>query len=1073
MTPEIRQQITQFIRNIITPGGRAFFPSELEQAVRTVAASQAIPIDGKNYPLGEVWQRNSADPLHDKKLEILRSTSKAIFRGYSEGEQVTYESLVSLVYALYYLPRNLHKVQFTLLQLFEQDLLPQAITALDIGTSVGTVPLAVADFYELLHHAHILFDAEYFPAEVDFTCVDASASNLDFFAKIKEQLTISGSHFTANSLPPLLVDAPGEWLRALPAGRRYNLIFISNFLTELTKLSTQERARLIWSVAERLTGDGFLIIIEPADRENSERYHALQYELVHRGLHLFLPCEHINHANGQADCARCWAYRADKLKVPEMMKPLVWAKSQPATDPDSDEVKWCYGIFSRDHRHPDLELTPLEPAIQRPGRGDLSVKVISPPLFDLKGEVVKICGSEAISSLALLRVGPHQALPPVSYGDTLHLKNIKARPLISDRFPMKYELVYDAKAQATTGATTQPDFASRLLINQPETKAQTLAYFLQRLFGFADFRAGQLDVIARTLAGQDTLGIMATSAGKSLCFQFPAMLLPGVAIVVAPLLSLVQDQLYNLRNRFGFDQVERLNSELNKSEREEVLERMTQGYYYYNRILIMLSYKNFQMMRVRWTESDESDNVGPSNVWRDARPTKPAVIRRTGVATVEQFRVNGAPPAQSTRPGREQAPFFGRSPIPNRRQPGLSHHGQSDMSMPAMPVANLVLVQAGLAFGRFETLFDSGPRRCDLGQPFQAHLQGRIGQEVGDVGRVGQGTAGDQPDLLTGQPVPAFDDPLVSPVISAGTFAAFGHSQTLPAPLRPGGHHRYHRDRYRSARRQASLGSGSALLCWPWFVHGWSLPPDRDMRPHPQHIPAARRTNDRPQLRRITIDFIARHPAHRHALCPGVLQHLTGLLGLGLKDHLGRDFGSGPPFGVVTPLFRQVQAPVQQDLPPRSHITQKGAHLTILDLAGGPAILPLNPDRVRPFFEEAGFIHHSNAFFFPEDFDHILLQLIPSLIGLPAALIQQALGRVGDTIPDRLGQLPTVFAFYRGQQAPHILLGLLAWFLAAKNRGKTSLESLEIFRPLVQFCFGHYSSHLDIIIILCPNGLSL
>jgi hypothetical protein len=140
-----------------------------------------------------------------------------------------------------------------------------------------------------------------------------------------------------------------------------------------------------------------------------------------------------------------------------------------------------------------------------------------------------------------------------------------------------------------------------------------------------------------------------------------------------------------------------------------------------------MSYNNSKTTLVRWTGNDDNDS---------ARPTRPAVIRRNGAAMAGQFRVNGAPPARSTRPGRVLAPFFGRSPIPNRRQPGLSRHDQSDMPMPATPVADLGLIQARLAFGRFETLFNGCSCRRDLGQPFQAHVWGCVGQEVGQVGSV-------------------------------------------------------------------------------------------------------------------------------------------------------------------------------------------------------------------------------------------------------------------------------------------------------------------------------------------------
>lgn len=104
------------------------------------------------------------------------------------------------------------------------------------------------------------------------------------------------------------------------------------------------------------------------------------------------------------------------------------------------------------------------------------------------------------------------------------------------------------------------------------------AQLLDRFFGFSSFRQGQWPIIDRLLRGHSVLGVLPTGAGKTVCFQLPALVQPGVTLVVSPLVSLMDDQIMNLR-AVGLDFAGRVHSRLAQDESEEELRRFKAGEY--------------------------------------------------------------------------------------------------------------------------------------------------------------------------------------------------------------------------------------------------------------------------------------------------------------------------------------------------------------------------------------------------------------------------------------------------------------------------------------------------------------
>jgi len=120
-----------------------------------------------------------------------------------------------------------------------------------------------------------------------------------------------------------------------------------------------------------------------------------------------------------------------------------------------------------------------------------------------------------------------------------------------------------------------------------------LKQHLQKYFGFNSFIKGQEDVINKVLERQSAAAIFPTGAGKSLCYQLPAMLLSGLTLVVSPLLSLMKDQLdFLLANKIP---AARLDSTLERNEYNTILESAKNGALK----ILMISVERFKNERFR------------------------------------------------------------------------------------------------------------------------------------------------------------------------------------------------------------------------------------------------------------------------------------------------------------------------------------------------------------------------------------------------------------------------------------------------------------------------------------------
>lgn len=129
----------------------------------------------------------------------------------------------------------------------------------------------------------------------------------------------------------------------------------------------------------------------------------------------------------------------------------------------------------------------------------------------------------------------------------------------------------------------------KIIRGQYSPDIKSLEYLLQNIFAHENFRDGQLPIIINALAGRDTIGLLPTGAGKSLCYQLCALLQPCISFVVCPIKALMYDQVENLQ-AINIDKINCITSDQKAIEKQKIMYDFGMGKY----IFVLISPERFQ-----------------------------------------------------------------------------------------------------------------------------------------------------------------------------------------------------------------------------------------------------------------------------------------------------------------------------------------------------------------------------------------------------------------------------------------------------------------------------------------------
>ena len=551
--------VYDLVKNIVAPGDRAFISPRIKNIIDETLDER----------LPEGWRS-------DKKLlkDISISFRKNNFSTYADKYFPDY-------YAAYYLPNNIYKIQLMFLEIFRYGKISfseQKIKVLDIGSAVGTTAWALYDFYEILSNILQLYgiNNKKLPL-LEIDSIEKYQSNIDFFNTMNEKINSNESNVKINE--PFKRDVLKESLNKNDLSK-YDVVIASNIINEFPSHEAQKD--FVKQISNGIKKSASFILVETAIFKDTKSLKKIQFENAKSGdLQIISPCGKLNSYSER--CNDCYSFRRESLKIPDTMK--IFSEFLDESD-ENEKLKWSYTVYSKD-KHSELtysqdkSISLNEISLENNSSEiTITVEIVSGKMWlehDKNYYYLKLCDQTEDKEEFVLKIPNHFELPHYHFGDVFEISNVKIEEIKWTRpYTVKYAIKIDPNSTIVKNRSQLSEPKGLVAFKNIEEK--NILFFLERFFGYKKFNDGQFEIIKKVLQNENVLGILATGGGKSLAYQLPALLKPGVSIIVSPLKSLMDDQVHGLKHRFGFDFVDRIHSGMEIREKEAVFERFKNGY---------------------------------------------------------------------------------------------------------------------------------------------------------------------------------------------------------------------------------------------------------------------------------------------------------------------------------------------------------------------------------------------------------------------------------------------------------------------------------------------------------------
>jgi len=384
-------------------------PEPLERAIEQYISKK----------VGKDWN----DPVILERLRRAIVTQKSDYWKPTHQRSLQYTRAYSVLgYLAYHFPVYYLQTEHLLTMLARDGLLKNSMTVLDAGTGPGVVPLAIADFYSRL-------DA----ATATVYSVERSEEHIEAFMFLRDQCTQKGAH--ASIKPPVRADLTTLDPAQIP--QQVDLMIFSNVLNEISDVSLDQRADLVMKFVERLSPDGTILIVEPAEEETSTQLRMLSLALKKRGLTIHSPCSFIRGTNCMPD--RCWSFVTAPSIRPTRLMEMLSACDEPFRYINTD-IKYSYVVLRKDGKTREQYRVPAGSRVLRLSQlhrhVDKRVNIIaakmSEDLGDGKTHMFRLCDGSAKKPVYAVVPSYHitpenREIVSAPYGSILELQNVLVR----------------------------------------------------------------------------------------------------------------------------------------------------------------------------------------------------------------------------------------------------------------------------------------------------------------------------------------------------------------------------------------------------------------------------------------------------------------------------------------------------------------------------------------------------------------------------------------------------------------------------------------------------------------------